>query len=237
MKTLINLLNETNVGKYLFADKEIKFNKDNVNNKFLNHFQEFNSIDEPNTDDENRLLYTIYDYFKDNKHTQEVYNAFNELLTLKNKYPKILDPLYAHNSENKIEHNKVYRCITMSISDFNKLVDFDDYGKFYDECVSQSNNKSYIKIQNIKQDTYTEGTLFLSFAANFKGAENMALYRGAFNPSYEQPIIIFECNYNQLKNKSILNPDFSEVLNPYGNENEFIYLDTTYKFANMYFYL
>lgn len=237
MKTLINLLNETDVGKYLFADPSQSVNS-KIDNKISKYFNEFNSIPEPNTDDENRLLQVIYDYFSNNNHDTEVYDAFYELLQLKNKYPKILDPLYATHNENKMQHNRAYRCVTMQINIFNKLVGTDDFNAFYDKCIKEaSDNDMFIDIRNTTTNQIKEGNLFLSFASNLIGAEQMALYRIAQKPSYEQPVVVFACDYSQLKNKSVINPDFAEILNPYGNENEFIYLDTTYKFTSMHFYL
>lgn len=239
MKTLIDLLNETDIGKYLFADKNIDIDK-RINDKFKSAFDKFNTIEEPNTDDENKLLDAIYEYFIDNSHSSEIYNAFKELLSLKNKFPRILDPACAQRPENKILDNTVYRCIAMQPDAFSKLIGIDDYSTYYDKCVNDESNEGaeFIEISNNSlPKKCSEGNLFLSFATNFNGARQMAYYRMAQQPAYERPILILKCDYSKLQDKSVLNPDFSETLNPYRNEHEFIYLDTTYQFNTMYLYL
>jgi len=123
MIKLKDILKELDVGDELFADDNEMF-KDPYDDLFgkgfrdkLSRFLRINNIDkEINTEDETKILFAI-SRFVDNSTTSNKNNLmkhFNTLLSLKSKYPEVLDP---KSSSSYSDNTQIYRGMRLPITD------------------------------------------------------------------------------------------------------------------------
>jgi hypothetical protein len=88
MIKLIDLLNELQIGKVLFGEPK----GSEWDPRFTDRWKELNIPYEPNTYDEKQLLDLLRDWITKESKNPKLAEFLRELLPLKKKFPKILDP-------------------------------------------------------------------------------------------------------------------------------------------------
>lgn len=204
-----------NVGNKLFADNEVEIRQD-----FQKFIEKVYAPDfEPNTEDENELIDTLKGYFKLNK-SGGLGIYLKELVPLKSRFPKILDPraqdyIPASSEETEWVSNGgdyAWRGATMPLDQAQKLIRDARYlhSPMFKErgFVINQPNITYV---SRGERGFTSFSSDLIASLNFKG--NLA------NPNTVSVIYgVKKSNPNLL-----LNPDMADSLSPF-KENESLYV-------------
>jgi hypothetical protein len=193
MIKLVNLLKESWYGERLFADPD---SKTITYPEFANKIKLFDPP-EKNTSKEEEILLKIYNYTKSNKNLIDI-DSLNKLISLKSKFPNILDP--------QIEGN-VYRGTLIPYSILMSL-DF-----------KQDEKNSYVSKTNIP---------LKEIIGKFKVSRNYWSFSKDILTAIDFAGNIDSYNKNYLKSKKypgvvsisgdtpnlLFNPDFLNTINP-----------------------
>ena len=251
MIKLKDILKELEVGDELFADSSID---DRTNNhRVYLYSKELPSLlskwglkGEENTKEEDKLLVNIGKYveFASLKHKGNLSPYLNELLSLKSKFPYILDPFYS-----KKNIKEIYRGMSLKINKVAPLFEkgWDESGqKPLDEIFSELRKKStpnFAPYSTFAEEIYFGGkgwkTLqgfeynqmvksrnkdFMSFSINLRIAGDFAT--GVGN-DYDLPAdsvgVVVGANALDNSSKLLFNPDFLNTMRR-DNEDEIIYV-------------
>lgn len=224
IKLFENFINELEVQDELWGDVD-KIRGGAV--QYSDLFKEFNLKKEVNTEDEDSLIVFLKKWTNRGIKTEELGKMLKELLPLKSKFSKILDP-----AENKVS-KKVWRATAVPIRDMIKLKGWQE----------ESYDGSGGSITTTAQYTYKIRSRggFTSFTADFStvldfvgevGIDNDStvgdwcsyLESGNLNVSGAVMTVIFEISVDQ--DNLIMNPDVSNAFSAF-KEYETFYIGKT----------
>ena len=209
-----NIQERLDVGDKLFADNEVEIKQD-----FQKFIEKVYAPDfEPNTEDENELIATFREYFKSNK-SGGLGIYLKDLVPLKSKFPKILDPRAQDYTPAASEETEwvsnggdyAWRGATMPLNQAQKLIRDAEYqhSPFF------SDRGFVINQPNITYVSRGERG-FTSFSSDLKGALN---FKGKMGSDAVSVIYGVKKSNPNL----ILNPDMADSLSPF-KENETLYV-------------
>lgn len=225
-----------NYGNELFADPYYKPSKEYSGEEYASFLKNiYNSI-ELNTADEKAAFKEIYDYFKDPSNLISK-DILENLILLKNKFPKILDPLYNNLLDAYISNNIYYRGGSLNINQLNqflyepsKIFKFDGEEFKLNKAIINKQKKTYIYEGTGKKH-------FLSFSKYFDVAAEFAI-----TPFYNKKILKKFLKLNRIPviigisgndKNLILNPEFSDAVSPY-YEDEVLHVSNRIKIEEIY---
>ena len=203
-----DLLKELKYGKVLFGDP----NDDNLNSAsvFKKLLKQYSINQEPNTKDETQFLEALTLYFSDYIYKKIDVGVLKELLKLKSKFPKFLDP-------KESIYTSAYRGTVMNIKDILK------------QPIRYFNHNEYI-IENPKQEIQSKGdTGYLSFSGTYLQAEKFSkinvknIDKLLQNNSFP---VIMEIDMNNPK--LLFNTEFTNAISVF-QEDEVLLIDNKYK--------
>jgi hypothetical protein len=206
------------VGDKLFADNEVEIKQD-----FQKFIEKVYAPDfEPNTEDENELIATFREYFKSNK-SGGLGIYLKDLVPLKSKFPKILDPRAQDSTPAASEETEwvsnggdyAWRGATMPLSQAQKLIRDAEY----QHSPLFSDRGFVINQPNITYVSRGERG-FTSFSADLKGALN---FKGRIGFRGEGLAVSVIYGVKKSNPNLILNPDMADSLSPF-KENETLYV-------------
>lgn len=211
MIKLKDLLNELDFGKYPFTDPAAA-NLDMMKQMSLQRLiDKYNYIQEPNTKDEQNLLKDLSKYFEDESNTIQA-SELKSLLTVKSKFPGILDPAKYEDS------SYIYRGTTIPIKEVLKY-EWTKYPSQYSGFVYEC--KSPVAITSKGTRGFSSFSVYEDTAADFAWEQNEEAYENNVVPVVTS---IYTSNPNAL-----FNPEFSKLFNIHGNEGEVLYIGNSYK--------
>jgi hypothetical protein len=206
------------VGDKLFADNEVEIKQD-----FQKFIEKVYAPDfEPNTEDENELIATFREYFKSNK-SGGLGIYLKDLVPLKSKFPKILDPRAQDSTPAASEETEwvsnggdyAWRGATMPLSQAQKLIRDAEYqhSPFFSDRGFVINQPNITYISRGERG-------FTSFSADLKGALN---FKGRIGFRGEGLAVSVIYGVKKSNPNLILNPDMADSLSPF-KENETLYV-------------
>jgi hypothetical protein len=177
---------------------------------------------EPNTEDENELIATFREYFKSNK-SGGLGIYLKDLVPLKSKFPKILDPRAQDSTPAASEETEwvsnggdyAWRGATMPLSQAQKLIRDAEYqhSPFFSDRGFVINQPNITYISRGERG-------FTSFSADLKGALN---FKGRIGFRGEGLAVSVIYGVKKSNPNLILNPDMADSLSPF-KENETLYV-------------
>lgn len=213
-----NIQERLDVGNKLFADNEVEIKQD-----FQKFIEKVYAPDfEPNTEDENELIATFREYFKSNK-SGGLGIYLKDLVPLKSKFPKILDPRAQDSTPAASEETEwvsnggdyAWRGATMPLSQAQKLIRDAEYqhSPFFSDRGFVINQPNITYISRGERG-------FTSFSADLKGALN---FKGRIGFRGEGLAVSVIYGVKKSNPNLILNPDMADSLSPF-KENETLYV-------------
>jgi hypothetical protein len=213
-----NIQERLDVGDKLFADNEVEIKQD-----FQKFIEKVYAPDfEPNTEDENELIATFREYFKSNK-SGGLGIYLKDLVPLKSKFPKILDPRAQDSTPAASEETEwvsnggdyAWRGATMPLSQAQKLIRDAEYqhSPFFSDRGFVINQPNITYISRGERG-------FTSFSADLKGALN---FKGRIGFRGEGLAVSVIYGVKKSNPNLILNPDMADSLSPF-KENETLYV-------------
>ena len=206
MIKLIDIIQELNIGKRLFADPTPSFSRVGTHHRLTDLLKALNIPYEYNTDDENAVLKSIEDYLRKPQNATNLKSNLLKLLPLKSQYPQLLDP--AQDPYMKVDF--VYRGATIDTKKLVNLVNKNGSkkGSDYEDFIT-------VRADGMKVTTNTTRG-FLSFTANKVVAETFATDTRKQLLSLERlaqryPAVL-KCDINDMSDKLILAPSFADAL-------------------------
>ena len=212
-----NIREKLNVGDKLWADKE----------GFVSYV--YAPDYEPDTEDEKKVIKALQDYFYKNTGAKDLGAFLKDLLPLKSKFPKLLDPRYSDESshgtgkpwDNEYE-GYAWRGATMKLSELQRLIP-------QSNLIGQVNAKDPKKIRidgfAIDDPNYvykSRGSYgFTSFSLDSYVADN---FKGQFDDDRVSVVYGIKLSNPNL----IMNPDVSNILSTYA-EHETLYVGNKIK--------
>jgi len=222
-----NIREKLNVGDKLWADENPKL--PGLDTYLVNYLKNLYSPDfEPNTKDEDELLRILQAYFYENTGAKDLGKLLKDLLPLKSKFPKILDPTQ---SKDVGESGKpwqtgyegyAWRGATIKLSDLQRLIP-------QSNLIGQVNAKDpkRIRLDGISIDNpnlvYTSrgGYGFTSFSLD-------AYTAGHFKGQFDDDRVSVVYGVKLTDPNLIMNPDMSNLLSKY-TEYETLYVGNKVK--------
>ncbi len=200
MIKLKDILKELEYGEKLFADPGYASSSGRYQNLVK---QMYGGETEPDTDEENSLFLKLKDYVRQNVWYNDTTKELDDLLKLKAKFPRMLDPA------SEVEGNMVYRGTQLPPKKILELIE----GK-----KGEWGNKDD-KIFYISNTLYSRNKSgYISYTTKSKVATQFAFSN--FTNDKFWPIVI-GVPYNEIADRALLHPDFATDLGGYG-ENEFL---------------
>jgi hypothetical protein len=211
MIKLTTLLKEFEFGKQLFTDPKAS---DTVTpDQYKKFLDKYHANIEPNSQDETKFLKKLQRYFEDNTKDIDV-NVLKELLALKSRFPFVLDPKTSR-------YKSAYRGTVIPIEDLLKM----DLN-WYNSDAYQAKNSSYTYISKGNAG-------FLSFSNAFQQAELFSIRKKNVSKNFELLVTsnVFPAVLEiEASNPNLLfNTEFTNLISPYFNEEEFIYVGNSVK--------
>lgn len=231
MIRLRNILQEFEYGDRLFDDPKQFSMISRADTSFMKYWAPYIKGEE-NTSDEYHLLSALRSWSEDPPDEQWLNQRVDDLkflLTLKNKYRKILDP-----SESKFAHPKyVFRVATIPMSTAVKALKT----LSSNELRTDYSNKNPIDIDIPITLKSRSKRGYYSFTTQFDVAMSLAGHAQSGAAKYDQiyydkripAIIKVEHNSPRL----LFNPDFFEGISRYGAESETLYVDSKIEAAGI----
>lgn len=219
-----------NYGKELFADPNYQPSADYESQDYLDFLKSVYHKIELNTDDEKKAFKELYEYFEDPENIISK-NTLVNLKKLKDKFPKILNPLYDQIYDAFINDIIYYRGGSLTAEQLSNLR-FEKTKLFnkYELNKAILNKPKYIYESTGKKH-------YLSFSRDFSTALNFGLSPfqnrksiKSFLNSNRIPVIIGVSGNDE---NIILNPDFSDAVSPF-YEDESIYVSNKVKAVEIY---
>ena len=200
MIKLKDILKELEYGEKLFADPSYSTSSGRYQNLVK---QMYDGETELDTDEENSLFLKLKDYIKQNIWYGDTTKELDDLLKLKAKFPRMLDPA------STVEGNMVYRGTQLPPKKIMELIEGKkgEYGNrddkvFYTPHTLYSRNKSG----------------YISYTTKPKVAIQFAFSN--FIDDKFWPVVV-GVPYNEIADRALINPEFAIDLGGYG-ENEFL---------------
>jgi hypothetical protein len=222
MIKLKDILKELDFGKYPFTDVNAVTIKGSYQDQFKELINRWKYVEEPNTKDEAKFIKSLTRYFKSAKNPISVADL-NQLLTLKSKYPNILDPSI------NADYKTLYRGTSIPIKDVLKYswtkTSFDLY-----EC------NTPITINSKTTRGFTSFSISENTAKQF--AED-SWPDGEDDSEYIDTSIAMEAVNTHLvpavvsisttDPNTLFNPEFTALFNIHADEGEVLYIGNSYK--------
>jgi len=212
-----NIREKLNVGDKLWADEE----------GFVSYV--YAPDYEPDTEDEKKVIKALQDYFYKNTGAKDLGVFLKDLLPLKSKFPKLLDPRYSDESSHGTGkpwdseyEGYAWRGATMKLSELQRLIP-------QSNLIGQVNAKDpkRIRLDGISIDNpnlvYTSrgGYGFTSFSLDSYTASH---FQGQFDNDRVSVVYGIKLSNPNL----IMNPDVSNILSTYA-EHETLYVGNKIK--------
>jgi hypothetical protein len=200
MIKLKDILKELEYGEKLFADPSYGTSSGRYQNLIK---QMYDGETEPDTDEENSLFLKLKDYIKQNKWYNDTTKELDDLLKLKAKFPRMLDPA------SEVEGNMVYRGTNLPPKKIMELIE-GKKGEWGDRDD---------KIFNISSILYSRNKSgYISYTTKSYVAVQFAFSNFIDDKSW--PVVV-GVPYNEIADRALLHPDFAIDLGGYG-EDEFL---------------
>jgi len=230
MIKLQDILNELNYGSELFGSvPSEKSNMDSTTGIRQDRNKDFIRVDkwlknfkipsEENTEEEDNVLKDLHGYLRYNEKEIQP-SALKQLLGLKSKFPKMLDP------QNQIKFSKVFRGMSMSMSELKEILKIYNY-EYNSLDKEKILDKWFIRIPesgNIESQGGGKG--FLSVSTNINKAATFSLEKGWRHIHNRRHPIVLEIPYSKVADRSLFNPSFINSFTKY-DEYEFFILGKT----------
>lgn len=200
MIKLKDILKELEYGEKLFADPSYGTSSGRYQNLIK---QMYDGETESDTEEENNLFLKLKDYVKQNIWYNDTTKELDDLLKLKAKFPRMLDPA------SEVEGNMVYRGTNLPPKKIMELIEGKkgEWGKQDD------------KIFNISDILYSRNKSgYISYTTKPKVAIQFAFSNFIDDKSW--PVVV-GVPYNEIADRALINPEFAIDLGGYG-ENEFL---------------
>lgn len=200
MIKLKDILKELEYGEKLFADPAYTTSS----GRYINLVKQmYDGETEPDTEEENSLFLKLKDYVRQNIWYNDTTEELDDLLKLKAKFPRMLDPA------SEVEGNMVYRGTNLPPKKIMELIE----GK-KGEWGNQDD-----KIFYIPHTLYSRNKSgYISYTTKSKVAIQFAFSN--FTNDKFWPIVI-GVPYNEIADRALINPEFAIDLGGYG-EDEFL---------------
>mgnify|MGYP003645711845 FL=1 len=200
MIRLKDILKELEYGEKLFADPSYSTSSGRYQNLVK---QMYDGETELDTDEENSLFLKLKDYVKQNIWYNDTTKELDDLLKLKEKFPRMLDPA------SEVEGNMVYRGTNLPPK---KIMELIEGKRGYDDIKNG-------KIFNISGILYSRNKSgYISYTTKSKVAVQFAFSN--FINDKLWPVVV-GVPYNEIADRALINPEFAIDLGGYG-ENEFL---------------
>jgi hypothetical protein len=203
---------EANVGDKLFADPDAAYslrNDDGIDPNFYKWVEKVYGPDyEPNTEEENKMLFALGKYFGQATYAKELGKYIDDLKALKSKFPSMLDPKNAKGYNQKFE-GYAMRGAKLPIDQYEKLIRkselystaFDTYGLVNNPGITYKSRGQYG---------------FTSFSTDFTQAAK-------FGKSFKEKDWVGVVYGVKLSDPNlVVNPSFANELSDY-KESEILY--------------
>jgi len=220
MIRLRQLLQEFEVGKHLWADEDIYKSARSKQAKFLQAL--YHGAWEPNTPEELAAWREIYYYVMTSKKSPNFIKILDDLLALKSKFPKILDPELSPKT-------KLYRGMTL---DAERIVELLYASNSVTKATGWQNfddvlGGTVIRIAIDRRFIRSRSAKFLSMSTEYTVAKNFARWpmtRAGMMDGSRWPLIA-EINYSDIEALALMNPKFMNTFSVLDEEEIWVVAD------------
>jgi hypothetical protein len=204
MIKLKDILKELEYGEKLFADPSYGTSSGRYQDLIK---QMYDGETESDTEEEQMLFLKLKDYVRQNIWYNDTTKELDDLLKLKAKFPRMLDPA------SEVEGNMVYRGTNLPPK---KIMELIEGKRGYDSQYLDTKNGKIFNISGILYSRNKSG--YISYTTKPKVAIQFAFSNFIDDKSW--PVVV-GVSYNEIADRALLHPDFAIDLGGYG-ENEFL---------------